>query len=389
MKCTHKQKRWLCGLFTVVFVLMGIRIPIRAQEPSVSAQSAVVIEAQTGKILYEKNADEQRPMASTTKIMTALLALEQPGLDESFVVDEAAIQVEGTSMGLKAGDTVTLRVLACGMLMASGNDAANAAAVRIAGDIASFAQKMNERAKQIGMEQTHFVTPSGLDAEGHYSTAYDMAMLAREAIHNEDFLAICSQTKVTAEYGNPPYKRTLSNHNRLLSLYEGAIGVKTGFTKKAGRCLVSAAQRNGVTLICVTLKAPDDWDDHCALFDYGFSKVTTQQREEVFSSTMLPVAGGEREEVRIVPAQKAVFPEIEGQAYTLTYELHVPKFLYAPVQKDDIIGTVVYYADGKEMASYEILVDEDCGVAPQVPQNEHKGFFLGLWETIRGFFKKS
>ena len=291
-------------------------------------------------------------------------------------------------MGLKAGDTVTLRALACGMLMASGNDAANSAAVRIAGALPAFAQKMNERAEQIGMEQTHFVTPSGLDAEEHYSTAYDMALLAREAIRNEDFLAICSQTKVTAEYGNPPYKRTLLNHNRLLSQYEGAIGVKTGFTKKAGRCLVSAAQRDGVTLICVTLKASDDWNDHSALLDYGFSKVQMEQRAEAFSSGTLPVAGGEQGEVRIVPVQQAQFPKIEGQTYGLTYQLEVPKFLYAPVQKDDIIGNVVYYADGKEMARYPVAAGENCAASPGSVKTEHKGFFQGLWEKIQGFFKK-
>ncbi len=147
---------------------------------------------------------------------------------------------------------------------------------------------MNERAQQIGMEQTNFVTPSGLDAQDHYSTAYDMALLAREAIRNEDFLSICSQTKITTEYGNPPYKRTLTNHNRLLSLYEGAIGVKTGFTKKAGRCLVSAAQRDGVTLICVTLNAPDDWNDHSALFDYGFSQVHTEKGQNPFPHKCCP-----------------------------------------------------------------------------------------------------
>ncbi len=385
MNCVLKKRKWLSGLLAGWLLFAGIQLPAGAQEPSVSAQSAVVIEAQTGKILYEKNAFEQRPMASTTKIMTALIALEQPGIDAPFVVDEAAIQVEGTSMGLKTGDTVTLRALACGMLMASGNDAANGAAVRISGALPAFAQKMNERARQIGMEQTHFVTPSGLDAESHYSTAYDMALLAREAIRNEDFLAICSQKKITAEYGNPPYKRTLSNHNRLLSLYEGTIGVKTGFTKKAGRCLISAAQRDGITLICATLKAPDDWDDHCALFDYGFSKVQMEQRPEAFSSAMLPVAGGERQEVRIVPVQQAQFPKIEGMAYSLTYQLHVPKFLYAPVQKDDIIGNVVYYADGTEMARYPVAVEETCGRPLLVPGKEHKGFFQRLWEKIQVF----
>lgn len=381
-----RMKRWMCGFLIALWIVTGVSIPVQAKELSVSAKSAIVIEAQTGKILYEKNAHEQLPMASTTKIMTALLALEQTGIDDPFVVDEQAIQVEGTSMGLKAGDTVTLRALACGMLMASGNDAANSAAVRISGDLPTFAQRMNERAQQIGMEQTNFVTPSGLDAQDHYSTAYDMALLAREAIRNEDFLSICSQTKITTEYGNPPYKRTLTNHNRLLSLYEGAIGVKTGFTKKAGRCLVSAAQRDGVTLICVTLNAPDDWNDHSALFDYGFSQVYTEKRTESFSSQMLPIVGSDQAEIEIVPEQEVLFPKINGQTYTLTYELCVPKFLYAPVKKGDIIGTVVYYADGKEMMCTPVIANEDCQMAQQKLRQEQKGFFQKLWEKIQTLF---
>lgn len=389
MKQHNKKIKGLAVLLAAVLLITGIQVPVCAQELSVSAASAVVIEAQTGKILYQKNAQEERPMASTTKIMTALLALEQEGLDEGFSVDENAIQVEGTSMGLKAGDTVTLRSLACGMLMASGNDAANCAAVRLAGDIPSFAQMMNERAKEIGMEHTNFVTPSGLDADGHYSTAYDMALLAREAIQNPDFLEICSQQKITTEYGNPPYKRTLSNHNRLLSMYEGTIGVKTGFTKKAGRCLVSAATRDGVTLICVTLKAPDDWNDHCTLYDYGFSKVRMEQRTDVFSSAVLPVAGGEKQEVVLGPAEEMLFPAIEGETYELTYELRVPKFLYAPVQKGDIIGIVAYYADGKEMAEYDVAVTEDCGIATAESKPEHQGFFQRLWKRIQGFFGRT
>ncbi|MCX7658505.1 MAG: D-alanyl-D-alanine carboxypeptidase, partial [Oscillospiraceae bacterium] len=216
---------------------------------SVSAASAVLIEAQTGKVLYAKNENEKRPMASTTKIMTALICLESGNLDEQFVVDSSAIKVEGSSMGLVEGDIVTKRSLCIGMLLPSGNDAANAAAIKIAGSFEKFAEMMNERAVKIGMLNTHFVTPSGLDADGHYSTAYDMALLAREALKNPDFKAICSQKNIKLSYGNPPYDRWLKNTNKLLTYYNGCIGVKTGFTDAAGRCLVSATERNGVCLI--------------------------------------------------------------------------------------------------------------------------------------------
>ena len=222
------------------------------------AKAAVLMDAQTGRVLFAQNAGLRLPMASTTKIMTALLTLEQGGLDNYFQVDSDAIRVEGSSMGLQEGDSVSLRALAYGMLLASGNDGANAAAVRISGSIPAFVERMNARAAEIGMADTRFATPSGLDDPGHYSTAYDMALLAREALQNPLFAEICAQSKAVVQYGNPPYNRWLTNHNRLLREYPGTIGVKTGFTKASGRCLVSCAERDGVRLIAVTLGCPDD-----------------------------------------------------------------------------------------------------------------------------------
>ena len=213
---------------------------ITGEDYGVGASAAIVMEAQSGEVLFAQNIHEQLPMASTTKIMTALLTLERQDLQEEFTVDDTAILTEGTSMGLQKGDTVTLYALAVGMLLSSGNDAAGAAAVRLCGSLADFAREMNRRAASLGMNNTHFVTPSGLDAEDHYSTAYDMALLARAALQNPLFAEIVAARRLTVWYGQPPYARSLLNHNRLLSLYGDAIGVKTGFTKKAGRCLVSA-----------------------------------------------------------------------------------------------------------------------------------------------------
>lgn len=239
----------------------------------VGAAAAIVMEAESGEVLFAQEIHRQLPMASTTKIMTALLTLEQPNLQQEFTVDETAIRVEGSSMGLRQGDTVTLYALAVGMLLASGNDAAGAAAVRISGSMKAFVAEMNRRAASLGMNNTHFVTPSGLDAEEHYSTAYDMALLARAALQNPLFAGIVASRRMTVSYGQPPYARSLLNHNRLLSLYGDAIGVKTGFTKKAGRCLVSAAEKDGVRLICVTLNCPDDWNTHAALYQRYLSLI--------------------------------------------------------------------------------------------------------------------
>ncbi|MGN1120554.1 MAG: D-alanyl-D-alanine carboxypeptidase family protein, partial [Oscillospiraceae bacterium] len=281
----------------VCFVLCAAIMPFFGQyaaaEPSVSAVSSVVIEAETGTVLWESNAYERRAMASTTKIMTAILTIEAGDLDREFTVDPYAIMVEGTSMGLRAGDRVSRRDLLYGILLPSGNDAANAAAVSVSGSIERFAELMNEKAAELGLFDTHFVTPSGLDAEGHYTTAYDLAQLAAYAMKNEVFRSVVCCKSAEVEFGNPPYKRTLYNSNKLLSRYEGAVGVKTGFTDNARRCLVSAAQRGGVTLVAVTLNAPDDWNDHEKMLDYGFSKVSAYPLETGVSACVNVAGTGE------------------------------------------------------------------------------------------------
>lgn len=241
-------------------------------EPQIAARAAVVVEYETGKVLYEKNADLQLPMASTTKIMTTLLTLESDNIDDWFTVDSEAIKVEGSSMGLSEGEVITKRILAYGMMLPSGNDAANAAAVAVSGSIEGFVRLMNEKAENFGLTNTHFVTPSGLDdyTDEHYSTALDMANLTRLALSNETFREICGTKSICLEFGDGE-SFWLSNSNKLLSSCEGVIGVKTGFTDKAGRCLASACERDGVTLICVTLSDPNDWYDYTNLYDYCFS----------------------------------------------------------------------------------------------------------------------
>ena len=264
--------------------------PLYQQEER-AADAYIVMEATTGRVLCGQNIHERLAMASTTKIIGAMMVLEQPNLDESFTVDPDAIQVEGSSMGLQEGDSVSLYALACGMLLPSGNDAANAAGVRLYGSIEGFVQAMNQRAQELGLHNTHYVTACGLDAEGHYSTAFDLAKLTRVALQNEDFAFICSQSSMKVKFGNPPYERWLQNYNRLLELYPDCIGVKTGFTDDAGRCLVSAAERDGMTLICVTLDAQDDWNLHASLYDQCFQDYSMQPLPQPPASVTL-VGGG-------------------------------------------------------------------------------------------------
>lgn len=348
---------------------------------SLSAQSAVLMCVENGELLFESNADKRLSMASTTKIMTSLLALEAGTPEREIVVTEKMVSVEGTSMGLQAGDSVSLRELVYGMLLQSGNDAANTVAYVIGGSPEGFAAMMNARADKIGMKNTNFVTASGLDDEEHYSTARDMALLAAECLKNPEFTAICSKKTAKLTYGNPPYARTLTNHNRLLWSYPDSIGVKTGFTKKSGRCLVSAAKRGGVTLVAVTLNAPDDWSDHKQMLDYGFTVCKSGLLTCDLSQTLLPVCGGKK-----ASAKLRLSYESEGIADAQCVLLLKP-FEYVPLNEGDIVGNAVFVSGGKIVAEIPVEAAEsiEAYVVP-VEKQEKKGFFENLIDKIKGFF---
>ncbi|MBQ6633047.1 MAG: D-alanyl-D-alanine carboxypeptidase [Ruminococcus sp.] len=311
--------------------------------PDVSAKAAVVMDAESGELVFSKNAKLRLPMASTTKIMSALIVLEQDGLDEPFTVDVRAVDTEGSTMGLEKGDRVTLRELCAGMLLPSGNDAANAAAYRVSGSIEGFVELMNEKAQKMGLSDTHFVTPSGLDdyTDDHYSSAADMASLAAFAVKNEDFRAVCSKGSMSL----PVSGKKLYNTNKLLGSCEGVFGVKTGFTDKAGRCLVSACERKGKTLVCVTLNDRDDWADHKALYDACFALYKEQTLPFSDRELDVPVVGSECESVKArVTDPTAVL--LSGRAGKLETRVYVLPFAYAPVRKGDVLGYVDHYYMG-------------------------------------------
>lgn len=339
-----------------VMFVFGLTV---SAEPSVSADSAVVIDAQNGNIIFGKNESKKRSMASTTKIMTALLTLESGGLDKYFVVDPDAIMVEGTSMGLQKGDKVTKRILCYGMLLPSGNDAANAAAVKVAGTVEKFVDMMNKKAEEIGLKNTSFETPSGLDGKNHYSTAFDMAVLAKYALENKDFYDICSSTSAKVKFGNPPAARYLYNHNRLLKEYDGAIGVKTGFTKKSGRCLVSAAERDGIRAIAVTLNAPNDWQDHKKMLDYAFKRIKKTALNVDLSKVKLNIVGAEKNNVKLEAPYTPQVTLTKEQIEKIEIVPVFPAFVYAPVFKGDIVGYIMYYYDGKLIEQLPVIASEN------------------------------
>ena len=311
-------------------------------ELNVSAKAALVMCADTCEVIYQHNGYERLPMASTTKIMTALILAEQPNLEKQVVTTKQMVTVEGSSMGLLEGDTVSYRDLLYGMLLASGNDAANTVAYVLGGGPEGFAKIMNNKARELGLKNTNFVTPSGLDNENHYTTAYDLALLTAAALKNKAFSAACSTKTATLYYGNPPYRRSLTNHNKLLGSYEGLIGVKTGFTKKSGRCLVTAAEREGKKVIAVTLNAPNDWQDHKILLDYGFSKsVVTSVNNEHIPET-LELISGDADLVRIA-AEKVEICTTQLAASDIKQKVLLPKFVYGSLSAGQSVGRIEYY----------------------------------------------
>lgn len=262
-------KKFILGLILVFAYVQN------ANAITPSAKSAVLIDVKSANVLYQKNAHQKLPMASTTKIMTAICAIENGNLDDVVEVDKSAVGVEGSSMYLGYGEKITLRNLIYGLMLASGNDAAVAISIHISGSVEEFVKLMNETAKKIGANNTSFETPNGLDGENHYTTAYDLALITRYALNNKDFKEIVKTSKITIDWDGKDYDRTLTNHNKLLKTYDGATGVKTGFTKKSGRCLVSSAKRDGTEVVAVTLNCPNDWKEHTNMLDYAFENYKT------------------------------------------------------------------------------------------------------------------
>lgn len=360
----------MMGLLLAVVLLCGLSFSAGAAErpASLSSLSAVLYEPQSGRVLYAKDADTRRPMASTTKLMTALVAVEHLDISDTVTVPETAVLVEGTAMGLRGGDEVTVRDLLTGLLLSSGNDAANTLALLTSGSLPAFAALMNAKAAELGMSRSVFVTPSGLDEGDHGSTARDMALLGAAVLKQPLLAELCATKEATVYINGNPI--TVSNHNRLLRLYDDAVGLKTGFTKRSGRCLVSAATRDGVTLVVASLNGGDYWNDHMALYEYGFSLV-----EAVVPPTpSLPtvaVCGGESDTVSLtVPTPEAVVLQ-NGEAARVTYEWELPRFVWAPVQAGDTLGTLCYKVDDRVLAQVPLMASMSVAQRAAVPFCEH------------------
>lgn len=315
---------------------------------AVTAQKALVLDAVTGRVLYEKNPDQQSLIASTTKIMTALIVCERCNVLDRMRIPKEAVGIEGSSMYLKEGEILTIQELLYGLMLSSGNDAAVALAIYCGGTVEGFAELMNDKAHALGLKNTHFENPNGLDSPGHYSTARDLAVLAAYAMDNPIFYKTVSAKSVTVG------SRYLRNHNKLLWQVDGADGVKTGYTRAAGRILVSSATRNGRRLICVTLNDPNDWADHAALLEEGFSRFSLRRVLSAGDRVgVLEVESGSERFVEVLAAEDFDFSLAEQERPILT--LPGPGFVYSPVTEGADAGFAYVLIDGTAVAKIPVI----------------------------------
>ena len=331
---------------------------------AVSARKALVLDGVTGRVLYEKNADQQSLIASTTKIMTALVVCERCNVLDRMRIPKEAVGIEGSSMYLKEGEILTIQELLYGLMLSSGNDAAVALAIYCGGTVEGFAELMNDKAHALGLQNTHFENPNGLDSPGHYSTARDLAVLAACAMENPIFYKTVSAKTVTVG------QRYLRNHNKLLWQVPGADGVKTGYTKAAGRILVSSATRDGRRLICVTINDPNDWADHSALLEEGFSRYSLRRLVSAGDCLgSLEVESGQGDRVQVMAAADfdyALAPEEVPQVV-----LPGPGFVYSPVTEGADAGYAYVFIDGKAVGKVPVIY----GQTIEKELTEERSFF--------------
>jgi len=366
----NPNERIIAALIILVLIFALFTITVTSLEnPAVSARSASLYEAKNKSFVYRKNADARLPMASTTKIMTAIVALENFPLDNTVTVDAAACGIEGSSLYLTTGEALTMRDLLYGLMLRSANDAAAAIAIAVAGSIQGFADMMNAKAEELGLTQTHFTNPHGLDNKEHYTTAEELAIITGYALENKDFKQIASTYKKTIRSSDGT-ERLVVNHNKLLKMYDGAIGVKTGFTKKSGRCLVGAAERDGLIFVSVTIDAPDDWNDHIRLLDYGYSLFEMRHIAHPHEITYeIPVIGGDKDYIRVSNAQgfdlimKRTEPEIKRV-------IKLSRYTSAPIKRGDILGKVIFVKENAYIGELPLIAEDDVNI-----QKTKKGLF--------------
>jgi len=344
--------------------------------PEVSSEAAVLMDRESRRVLCEKNASRRRPIASTTKIMTAILAIEEGDLDDTVEISERAAHTGGSSVWLEAGEEKTLEELLYGLMLRSGNDAAVAIAEHLSGSVEEFSKMMNRKAREIGAKKTSFKNPHGLHHEEHYSTAYDMALITSYAMDNSVFYQISSAPWAVISWPGHEWDRVLRNQNKLLDIYQGADGVKTGWTTPAGRCFVGSATREGTQLVAVVLNAPDMWSDTEKLLDWGFSEY---QREKLISQGQflktIEVKKSREERAEIVAMDDFYYPLKQEEKDKIRYSFSLKESYPAPLEAGEVLGEINIYLEEENLGSVKLTVKEDVVRAP-------------FYEPLRKFFLK-
>lgn len=354
------MRRRVLVLAVVILVLIN-HSPhfIFAEQGSVntSAQSSVLYCSENGEFIYESNSNVKLPMASLTKVMTAVVVLENSDIHSIVEISPDSCGIEGSSIYLTPGEKLSVKDLLYALMLESANDAAVALALAVAPTVSDFVDNMNDTAKRLSLNSTHFMNPHGLDSEDHYSTACDLALLFDYALKNETFSEIVSTYKCYIPYNEQENGRLLVNHNRLLASYDGCIGGKTGYTKSSGRSLVSASKKDGITLIAVTINDRNDWSDHRTLFDYGFSVLNAYDLVNDDGYIGVHIINGTNDllQARITPI-KAVLTEEQYNSLRPVYCLK--RFYFAPVENGQIIGSLNWYCGDNILYTSDIIASE-------------------------------
>ncbi len=342
-------------------LLLNIMTISKATEKSdVYAEGAVLMEMSTKRVMYQKNAHLELPMASTTKIMTALVALSYGKLSETVIVPDEAQGVEGSSIWLSAGEKHTLEDLLYGLMLSSGNDAAVTIAIHIGGSVEGFSAMMNQKARDLGANDSNFVNPHGLHDEEHFTTAYDLALIAATAMENEDFRTIVSTESRTIPWEGAQWDRTLQNKNKILWQYEGGNGVKTGYTSNAGRCLVAAANREDMQLISVVLDSPDMFLQSQSLLDYGFDVYDMHMifnKDEYLGE--VEIKGGTKDKVEFYGDENVYIPVTEEEKSLITKTIRLEESINAPVEEGMAVGEIDIFIDNNLIASTQLYTKEN------------------------------
>jgi D-alanyl-D-alanine carboxypeptidase (penicillin-binding protein 5/6) len=367
------MKRWILKLKRIIARITAVLLAFtaifaynthdaKAEGVDVSAPSAVVMEASTGRVLFEKDAHVKMPMASTTKVMTAIVALEYGNPNDVVTVSQNASGIEGSSIWLSVGEKMTLSDMLYGLMLASGNDAAVAIAEHVGGSLDGFVDLMNKKAQDIGAYNTHFANPNGLPADGHYTTAYDLALICAYAMQNENFREIVKTQYKTLPWEGHEWDRVVKNKNKILWNYEGGNGIKTGYTKEAGRCLTAAAQRDGMQLVSVVLCAPDMFGDCMALMDYGFNNYKNRVIMETGELVgEVAVEEGMEESFSVYTDKDIMYPMTDAEYEQIKRSVHLEEKIKAPVSKGQLVGTIDLWLGENRLYSVELKSDYQIG----------------------------